>query len=45
MPPVEQLPAPQLSPGRRLGLTALRVYLVVAVVLVVIRVVQLALGH
>ncbi|RDH96890.1 NRAMP (natural resistance-associated macrophage protein)-like metal ion transporter [Curtobacterium sp. AG1037] len=45
MPPVEQLPAPQLSPGRRLGLTALRVYLVVAVVLVVVRVVQLALGH
>jgi Mn2+/Fe2+ NRAMP family transporter len=45
MPPLEQLPAPQISAGRKIGLTALRTYLLVAMILVVVRVVQLALGH
>ncbi|WP_238009504.1 Nramp family divalent metal transporter [Dactylosporangium sp. AC04546] len=45
MPPLALLSRPRLSPGRRLGLAVLRGYLVIAVALVVVRVVQLALGH
>ncbi|MDP1803608.1 MAG: divalent metal cation transporter, partial [Acidimicrobiales bacterium] len=45
MPPLALLTRPQLSSGRRLGLTVLRGYLVVAVGMVVVRVVQLALTH
>jgi hypothetical protein len=45
MPPLAELPAPQISAGRKIGLTALRTYLLVAMILVVVRVVQLALGH
>ncbi|MGW3473569.1 Nramp family divalent metal transporter [Saccharopolyspora sp. NPDC000995] len=43
MPPLMLLQRPKLSSGRRLGLTVLRAYLVIAVVMVVVRVVQLAL--
>jgi NRAMP (natural resistance-associated macrophage protein)-like metal ion transporter len=45
MPPLALLERPVLSVGRRLALTVLWVYLVVACSLVVVRVVQLALGH
>lgn len=46
MPPLALLTRPQLSTGRRLGLTVLRGYLLVAMALVIVRVVQLALaGH
>ena len=45
MPPIALLSAPKLSGGRRLGLTVLRVYLLLAMVLVIVRVVQLAAGH
>ena len=45
MPPIALLSAPKLSTGRRLGLTVLRTYLLLAMVLVVVRVVQLASGH
>jgi Mn2+/Fe2+ NRAMP family transporter len=45
MPPLSELPAPRISTGRKIGLTALRTYLVVAMVLVIVRVVQLGLGH
>jgi hypothetical protein len=45
MPPLAWLDRPVLSGGRRLGLVVLRGYLLVAAVLVVVRVVQLALGH
>jgi Mn2+/Fe2+ NRAMP family transporter len=45
MPPLATLDRPTLSTGSRLGLTVLRGYLVVAAALVVVRVVQLALGH
>jgi Mn2+/Fe2+ NRAMP family transporter len=45
MPPLALLTRPQLSTGRRLGLTVLRGYLVIAVGMVVVRVVQLALTH
>ena len=45
MPPLALLSAPKLSAGERIGLTVLRTYLLVAMILVVVRVVQLALGH
>ncbi|NMI02248.1 NRAMP family divalent metal transporter [Pseudonocardia acidicola] len=46
MPPLALLTRPQLSTGRRIGLTVLRGYLVIAAGMVVVRVVQLALaGH
>lgn len=45
MPPLTLLARPEVSAGRRIGLTVLRTYLLVAMILVVVRVVQLALGH
>jgi NRAMP (natural resistance-associated macrophage protein)-like metal ion transporter len=45
MPPLALLTRPPLSTGRRLGLTVLRGYLVIAAGMVVVRVVQLTLAH
>jgi Mn2+/Fe2+ NRAMP family transporter len=45
MPPLALLALPELSAARRVGLTVLRAYLFIAMALVVVRVVQLALGH
>jgi hypothetical protein len=45
MPPLALLARPTLPAGSRLGLAVLRGYLVIAAALVVVRVVQLALGH
>lgn len=45
MPPLALLAPPKLSAGSRIGLTVLRTYLVIATILVIVRVVQLALGH
>ena len=45
MPPLTLLTRPQLSAGRRWGLTILRTYLLIAMILVIVRVIQLALGH
>jgi Mn2+/Fe2+ NRAMP family transporter len=45
MPPIALLSAPKLSSGRRLGLTVLRTYLLLAMILVIVRIVQLASGH
>jgi hypothetical protein len=46
MAPLALLTRPRLSAGRRLGLSVLRGYLVIAVGMVIVRVVQLALaGH
>ncbi|MBV9312453.1 MAG: divalent metal cation transporter [Pseudonocardia sp.] len=45
MPPLALLTRPTLSVGRRLGLTVLRGYLVIAAGMVVVRIVQLALAH
>jgi hypothetical protein len=45
MPALSELPRPRWSPGRRLGLLALRGYLVVAVGLVVVKIVELSLAH
>jgi Mn2+/Fe2+ NRAMP family transporter len=44
MPPLAQLRRPEMSGARRIGLTVLRGYLLLAMVLVVVRVVQLAFG-
>ena len=44
MPPLTLLTRPELSTARRIGLTVLRTYLLVAMILVIVRVVQLALG-
>jgi Mn2+/Fe2+ NRAMP family transporter len=45
MPPLSELSRPRWSAGRRLGLLALRGYLVVAVGLVVVKIVELSLAH
>jgi NRAMP (natural resistance-associated macrophage protein)-like metal ion transporter len=45
MPPLEALPRLVLTPMNRLWLIVLRGYLIVAVALVVVRVVQIALSH
>jgi len=44
MPPLSELPRPAWSPGRRIGMISLRVYLFVAVGLVVVKIIQLAVG-
>jgi len=44
MPPIAMLSKPVMSPATKVGLTVLRSYLIVAAALVVIKVVQLALG-
>ena len=44
-PPLSELPRPRWSPGRRLGMLALRGYLVVAVGLVVVKIVELSVAH
>ncbi|HKU30994.1 NRAMP family divalent metal transporter [Arthrobacter sp. NyZ413] len=44
MPPLALLKAPKLSTARRAGLAVLRAYLLIAMILVIVRVVQLALG-
>ena len=43
MPPLSELTAPVLSRGRKLGLTALWVYLLIALVMVIVKVVLIAL--
>jgi Mn2+/Fe2+ NRAMP family transporter len=45
MPPLDDLPAPVISTGGKIGLAALRTYLLIVMILVVVRVVQLAAGH
>jgi Mn2+/Fe2+ NRAMP family transporter len=45
MPPLAELPRPVMSTGHKIGMAALRLYLGVAVILVVIKLVQLAVGH
>ena len=45
MPPLTLLTRPTLSAGRRIGLSVLRGYLLLASALVVVKVVQLAFGH
>ncbi|GLX01891.1 NRAMP family divalent metal transporter [Microtetraspora sp. NBRC 16547] len=45
MPPLAELSRPALSNAHRVGMTVLRLYLAVAMVLVIIKIVQMALGH
>jgi hypothetical protein len=44
MPPLAELPKPAWSPGRRAGMIGLRLYLFAAVGLVVMKIVQIAVG-
>jgi hypothetical protein len=45
MPPMHLLQRPTMSAGRKIGIGALRLYLALAMVLVIIRIVELAIGH
>jgi Mn2+/Fe2+ NRAMP family transporter len=45
MPPLNTLTTPLLSRGRKLGLSALRCYLAVAMILVIVKVAEEAIGH
>ena len=45
MPPLAMLRRPAMSPGRKIGMSALRLYLAVAMILVIVRIVELAVGH
>ncbi|HUY47697.1 MAG TPA: NRAMP family divalent metal transporter [Streptosporangiaceae bacterium] len=45
MPPLAELPRPAWSPGRKLGMITLRLYLVIAVSLVIVKIIQLSLAH
>jgi hypothetical protein len=45
MPPLALLPRPAWSPGRKLGMITLRLYLVIAISLVIVKIVQLAVAH
>jgi hypothetical protein len=45
MPPLATLSCARMSLGRRIGMGALRLYLAAAMILVVVKIVQVALGH
>ncbi len=45
MPPLGELPAPQLTLSKRVWMGVLRGYLIVAVALVIVKVVQMTLLH
>jgi len=45
MPPLAELTKPVWSVTRTIGMLTLRLYLVIAVILLVVKVVQIALGH
>ncbi len=45
MPPLNMLSRPVMSTGRRIGLTILRSYLAIAMVLVIVRIIQMAIGQ
>jgi Mn2+/Fe2+ NRAMP family transporter len=45
MPPLALLQRPAMSTGRKVGMSALRLYLAVAMILVIVRIAELALGH
>ncbi len=45
MPPLALLARPAMSTGRKIGMSALRLYLAVAMILVIVRIVQLAIGR
>jgi hypothetical protein len=45
MPPLSELPAPVIKGGRRVGLLGLRAYLAIAMIMVIVKIVETALGH
>ena len=45
MPPLALLHRPAMSAGREIGMGALRLYLLVTMILVAVKIVQLAPGH
>lgn len=45
MPPLALLHRPAMSGSRKIGMSALRLYLAVAMILVIIKIAQLAIGH
>jgi hypothetical protein len=45
MPPLAELTRPTWSVTRKIGMFTLRAYLLIAVILLVVKTVQLALGH
>jgi hypothetical protein len=45
MPPLAMLSKPVMSTGRKVGLTILRSYLAIAMILVVVKLIQMALAH
>jgi hypothetical protein len=45
MPPLNMLAAPVISGAHKAGLTALRAYLLIAMILVIVKIAQVALGH
>jgi len=45
MPPLNMLSKPVMSTGRKVALAILRSYLAIAMVLVIVRLIQLAIGH
>jgi Mn2+/Fe2+ NRAMP family transporter len=45
MPPLAELPVPKITGGRRIGLLALRGYLAIAMVMVILKVVLMAVAH
>ncbi len=45
MPPLNVLSKPLMSTGRKVGLGALRSYLAISMVLVIVKIVQVAIGH
>jgi Mn2+/Fe2+ NRAMP family transporter len=45
MPPLSELPTPVIKGARRLGLLGLRGYLAIAMVMVIVKIVETALGH
>jgi hypothetical protein len=45
MPPLSELGAPVLGRGRKLGLAALRGYLAIAMIMVIVKIVEVAVAH
>jgi hypothetical protein len=45
MPPLAELGRARFSLGRRIGMGALRSYLLVAMIMVIIKIVEVAIGH
>ena len=45
MPPLAMLSKPVLSTGRKIGLSAMRGYLAIAMILVIVKIIEVAMGH